>query len=123
MASEQPAYQRPDTPGISMNFDNTVSIYHRVAPTDAFEKAAGDLFRLVREAQERYPDWPRLLFIDIEGHAGQEQGFDADFFEFQQDFFFSTLAPFVTAFDLPLTGGLVNPEPQRNDLPDTLVVQ
>ncbi len=46
--------------------------------------------------------------------------FDADFYEFQQDFWFSTVAPFVQAFELPVTGGLVNPETQRNDVPDRL---
>jgi len=29
----------------------------------------------------------------------------------------------VTAFDIPMLGGLVNPEPQRNDIPDELVLK
>jgi len=118
-----PAYNRPKKPGIWMNFDNTVSIYHVVGPDDTFEEAAQALFALLREAQERFPDWPRLLFIDIIGHEGDRAGFDDDFFEFQQEFLFSTLAPFVTALDTPLTGPLLNPAPQRNDLPDRLVIR
>jgi hypothetical protein len=118
-----PAYNRPERPGIWMNFDNTVSIYHIVKPEDTFEDAAQALFSLLRQAQEWFPDWPRLLFIDILGHEGERAGFDDDFFEFQQDFLFATLAPFVTALETPLTGPLLNPAAQRNDLPDRLVIR
>ena len=117
-----PPYSKPDVPGITMNFDNTVSIYHVVPADDSFEKAAGDLFGLIKEAQERYPDWPRILYLDILGHQGGRLGFDDDFVEFQQEMFFSTMARFLTAFELPLTGPLVNPERQSNTLPDQLVV-
>lgn len=117
-----PEYNKPDAPGISMNFDNTVSIYHIVQPQDAFDRAAQDAFALVREAQERFPDWPRIFYLDIQGHAGDEGGFERDFFEFQQDFWFATIAHFVTAFDTPLTGPLINPNPQKNDLPDSLAI-
>lgn len=118
-----PEYNKPDAPGIWMNFDNTVSIYHIVAPEDDFPTAAQDVFRLVKEAQERFPDWPRVLFIDIAGHDGPQHGFEPDFFEFQQEFLFSTVGAFLTGFETPLTGPLINPETQRNDLPDTLVVK
>jgi len=56
-------------------------------------------------------------------HMRERSGFDEDFFEFQQDFLFSTIAHFVTALETPITGGLVNPEPQRNDVPDELVLR
>ena len=117
-----PIYSRPDAPGIAMNFDNTVSILHIVREADSFEDAVADCFGLIKESQERYPDWPRSFFLEIEGHADEQNRFDSDFVEFQQEFFFSTLAHFVTAFELPLTGALLNPNPQRNDLPDRLVV-
>ncbi len=117
-----PSYSKPDTPGIAMNFDNTVSILHIVKPEDSFEKAVGDCFSLVKESQESYPDWPRSFYLEIEGHRHEQHEFDDDFVEFQQDFFFSTLAGFVSAFDLPLTGPLLNPNPQRNDLPNHLVI-
>ncbi len=118
-----PAYEKPDAPGIWMNFDNTVSIYLVVATDDTFEAAARDAFSLLKRAQEEFPDWPRAFYVDVNGHEGDHAGFDADLYEFQQEFFFSTLAPFLTGFDLPLTGPLINPEPQRNDLPDELLVQ
>jgi len=117
-----PAYQKPDTPGVWMNFDNPVSLYHVVESSDDFEKAVGDLFGLLKESQERFPNWPRTFYLDIRGHLDKHGEFEPDFFELQQEFFFSVIAPFVTAFDLPLTGPLVNPEPQRNDGPDRLVI-
>ena len=118
-----PEYNKPDTPGIWMNFDNSVSIYHIVEEDDTFEAAARDVFGYLKRAQEDFPDWPRVFYVDIRGHQGEQAGFDQDFYEFQQEFFFSTLAPFLTGFELPLTGPLLNPERQKNDLPDRLVVR
>ena len=86
-----PEYAKPDAPGVHMGFDNSVSIYHVVGPEDSFETAAQDVFTWLR-----------------------------DFYEFQQEFWFSTVAPFVTAFETPMTGPLVNPDRQRNDVPDAL---
>lgn len=117
-----PQYNKPDDPGISMNFDNTVSIYQLVGPEDSFEDAASSAFDFLRAAQEKYPDWPRTFFLDIQGHAGTHSGFDEDFFEFQQEFWFSTVAHFVTAFETPMLGALLNPETQKNDIPDDLRV-
>ena len=121
--AESPApieYQKPESPGIAINFDNTVSLYHVVGPDDSFERAAAGLFDLLIEAQTRFPDWPRAYYVDIVGHVNADGRFEEDFVELQQEFFFSTIAPFVTALELPLTGPLLNPQPQRNDVPDGL---
>ena len=118
-----PEYNKPEAPGIWMNFDNTVSIYHVVQPEDDFVQAAQDVFGAVQDAQERFPDWPRVLYLDVLGHTHPRHGFDDDFVEFQQEFLFSAIAPFVTGLETPLTGPLLNPDPQRNDLPDELVIQ
>jgi len=118
-----PQYNKPDAPGVAMNFDNTVSLFHIVGRDDDFETAVADVFTLLRTAQDRYPNWPRIFYLDIEGHGGERDGFDEDFFEFQQEFWFSTIAHFVTAFEVPLVGQLINPEPQRNDVPDRLVIR
>lgn len=115
-----PEYNKPDAPGVHMGFDNTVNILHIVEPEDRFEDAAGAVFGLLLEAEANFPGWPRVLYLDVNGHKGAAAGFDADFYEFQQEFLFSVIAPFLSAFVTPLTGGLVNPEPQRNDLPDRL---
>ena len=121
-AHRAPEYNKPEEPGIAMNFDNTVSVHVVVAADDTFGVAARATFELIREAQIRFPGWLRNFYLDIEGHEGDHLGFDEDFLEFQQEFFFSTMAPFLTAFDLPLTGPLVNPEPQRDEIPDELVI-
>jgi len=118
-----PTYNKPENPGVWMNFDNTVSIYVVIGPTETFVGAAQTVFAAVREAQTRYPDWPRILYLDIDGHDNGYGSFTEDFVEFQQDFWFSVVAPFLTSFELPLTGGLINPDLQRNDLPDSLAVQ
>ena len=118
-----PEYRKPDAPVIAMNFDNTVSLYHIVESDESFEQAADVVFGLLKKAQEQYPGWPRVFYLDILGHKGDRSGFDEDFFEFQQEFWFSTVAHFVTAFDTPLMGGLINPNPQRNDLPDEIVLK
>ena len=118
-----PEYNKPESPGIWMNFDNTVSIYHVVEPGDTFEKAAQDVFGYLRRAQQDFPNWPRVFYLDIKGHEGEQAGFDGDFYEFQQEFFFSTMAAFLTGFELPLTGALINPEEQRNDVPDVLKIE
>ena len=115
-----PEYAKPDAPGVHMGFDNTVALYHVVLPEDSFEDAAQAVFQLLREAEARFPGWPRVFYLDVAGHEGEAAGFDADFYEFQQDFWFSAVAPFVAAFETPLTGGLVNPETQRDDVPDRL---
>lgn len=118
-----PKHSKPDAPGVWMNFDNTVSLYYIVEPDDSFEQAAQALFALLKEAQAQFPDWPRLLYLDVLGHQGDRAGYDPDFFEFQQDFLFATIAPFVTALETPLTGPLLNPDTQRNDVPDDLVIK
>lgn len=106
-----------------MNFDNSVSLYQIVRADESFESAAKAAFALLKEAQANFPDWPRAYYLDIEGHQGEQSGFDNEFFEFQQEFWFQTIAHFVTAFDTPLVGGLINPNPQQNNIPDDLVVQ
>ena len=118
-----PAYRKPDAEGIWMQFDNTVAIRHIVHAEDTFEQAAAAIFNYLKKAQDDFPDWARVFYLDIEGHSGEYAGFDEHFYEFQQEFFFSTMAPFLTGFDMPLTGPLVNPETQRNDLPHELVVK
>lgn len=116
-----PSYDKPDEPGLHMQTDqNVVAIYHVVEPEDDFYSAGRDVFAWLYTAQERFPDWPRMLYLDVVGHDGEASGFEPDFFEFQQEFMLGALGPFFTAMDLPLTGPLINPEDQRNDVPDRL---
>ena len=115
-----PAYAKPDAPGVHLGADNSIALYHVVGPGDTFDAAALALFGLLREAQTQYPGWPRVLYLDVDGHAGDAVGFTPEMYELQQDFLFATLAPFVTAMETPITGALINPEPQRDDVPDRL---
>jgi len=117
-----PDFDKPDAPGIHMNFDNTVSIYHVVAEEDGFVTAAQDVFGLLKESQDRFPDWPRVLYLDINGHLDEEGRFDDEMVELQQEFLIAALGPFFTALAMPITG-VVNPDPQRNDVPEELVMQ
>jgi hypothetical protein len=117
---QTPEYRKPETPGISMHFDNTVSVMHVVGPEDTFEAAAQGAVDLLREAERRFPGWPRTFYLDIEGHVGEDGRFSEDMVELQQEFLFSVIGPFVRAMETPLTGGVVNPDPQRNDVPDRL---
>ena len=118
-----PEYNKPESPGIWMNFDNTVSIYMIVTREMSFLEAAQTAFQIVKDAQDRFPDWPRSFYLDIEEHKMGDLSYEDEWIEFQQEFWFSTLANFLTSFDLPLTGPLLNPNLQRNDLPDSLDIR
>ncbi len=118
-----PEYNKPESPGIWMNFDNTVSIYMIVTREMSFPEAAQAAFQIVKDAQDQFPDWPRSFYLDIEGHKMADLSYEDKWVEFQQEFWFSTLAHFLTSFDLPLTGPLLNPNLQRNDLPDSLDIR
>ncbi len=117
-----PEYNKPEQPGIAMNFDNSVSLYHIVKEEDNFDRAAQDIFSLIAEAQKRYPDWPRVLYLDIKGHLDERGRFEADMVELQQEFLIQALGKFMTALDMPLVS-VVNPELQDNTVPDSLGIQ
>ena len=117
-----PEYDKPDAPGIHMNFDNTVSLYHIVEEGDEFETAANDIFDLLKESQSEFPDWPRVLYLDIEGHVRDDGRLEEDMIELQQEFLIAAMGKFFTALAMPLVS-VVNPEDQVNDLPDELMLQ
>ena len=105
-----------------MNFDNTVSLYHIVSEGDDFDRAAQDIFQLIAEAQKRFPDWPRVFYLDINGHLDERGRFEPDMVELQQEFLIAALGKFLTAIDMPLVS-VVNPKMQDNALPDSLGIQ
>lgn len=117
------AHSKPEKPGIAMGFDNSVAIYYVVGADESFYEAARAVVDLLRQAQERFPGWPRAFYLDIEGHTLPDGRLEEDFVEFQQEFLFSVVGPFVTAMDTPLTGGVLNPEPQRDDVPHRLRIE
>ena len=117
-----PEYNKPDAPGLHMNFDNTVSLYHIVEEGDSFETAAQDIFTLTKTAQDEFPDWPRVLYLDIQGHIDDQGRFTDDMVELQQEFLIAAMGKFFTALALPIVA-VVNPDKQMNTLPEELVLQ
>ncbi len=117
-----PAYNKPDAPGIWMSFDNTVSVYHIVEAGHDFERASQDLFALLKQANEKFPAWPRVLYLEIQDHLDHLGRFDPDMVELQQEFLIQALGEFWTALDMPLVS-VVNPKPQNNAVPDSLAVR
>jgi hypothetical protein len=118
-----PTYNRPDKPGITLTAEGTVCILLQIEAEQSFEDAAAGVFKLLRSSQNRFPGVPRHLCVEIDGHTGIRNGFDEHFFEFQQEFLLATMGVFCTMIDAPLTGCLMNPDPQINELPDRLDVK
>lgn len=108
---------------IRMREDHVVELQHRIVAEDDFRSAAASVFTLLRVAEDRHPGGIRSLQIRIEGHDGERAGFDADFFEFQQEFMLGAIGRYFTWIEMPLTGKLGNPEAQVNQLPDQLLLQ
>lgn len=111
-----------DNTSITLRADGVVLLELHVAVSDDFASAADDLFSLLRLAQERHPGGLRDLTITIEGHVGERAGYDADFFEFQQEFMLGAMGRHFTWIQMPLTGSLANPQAQQDDVADKLRV-
>jgi hypothetical protein len=101
-----------------------IALYHRVYRHEPFEKAAQDIFEIVRHAQREFPGKPRALYLDIEGHRNANGGFDNDMYELQKEFVLGLLMPFLTEAHEPLAAVRQKPGVvQRDDLPDALQIQ
>lgn len=98
-----------------------VALYHRISFDDSFDDAAQALFKLVKIAQKQFPNKPRYLYFDIDGHKNKVGGFDKDMFELQKEFSFGFLMQYLTELHTPL-GGAANPKGQCNDVPDVLQI-
>lgn len=86
-----------------------------------FENAAKELIRLLKNAQEKEPDKPRILYVDIDGHRNEDGGFDKDMFELQKDFGIGFLAQFFQEVHFPLAT-VKNVREQNNDVPNKLQI-
>ena len=100
---------------------NVKCIYHRVMKRENFEKAANDIYDLLVEAQKKYPDSPRVLYLDIDSHRNSENGFDKDMMELQKDFCLGFLLQFFEEINLPL-GKFKNCNSQNNNIPERLEI-
>lgn len=98
----------------------SIAIYHRVMRREGFEESARILLDLVRDAQEKSPGEPRVLFLDIDDHRNEAGGFDDEMFELQQEFVLGFLMPFLKEAHMPLVAAS-NPREQDNEIPDELL--
>ena len=99
-----------------------IALYHVVYEHEGFEDAAQSLFKLVREAQARFPNQRRALFLDIEGHRNEQGAFDADMFELQKDFLIGFLGQFLSEIHCPLAT-LHDRNAQNNGVPGDLEIR
>lgn len=97
----------------------SIAIYHRVMRREGFEETARILLHLVRDARDKAPDKPRVLYLDIDGHRNEAGGFDGEMFELQQEFVLGFLMPFLKEVHMPLASAS-NPREQSNEVPDEL---
>ena len=118
---DAPDYAKPDSPGVHMGFDNTVAVYHVVVPDDSFETAATDIMALLRSRlRTAFPTGPGRSTSTSSGTRATRSASTPDFYEYQQDFWFSGRWPrSQTAFETPITGGFGQPRPAAQRRPRT----
>lgn len=106
-----------------MNESKGIALYHIIKSNENFNTAVNHIFQLIRTAQEKHPNKPRLVYIDIEGHKNSKGGFDTDMLEFQTEFACGFLMQYITELSIPLVEGkLRNNKGQINDIPDVIQI-
>ena len=98
-----------------------IAIYHEVYEDETFEQAASTLFGLVSNAQKDFPNYERVLYLDIAGHKNENSGFDNDMFELQCEYMVQFLGKYLSEIHMPL-GNLINKEKQINDIPEKFYI-
>jgi Restriction endonuclease len=66
------------------NNKKVIAIYHEVYQHEDFETSAKMVFNLLKNAQTKFPDRERYLYMDIEGHKNEKCGYDLDMLELQK---------------------------------------
>ncbi len=106
-----------------MNKSKGIALYHVIKPNENLNTAVDHIFQLIRTAQEKEPNKPRYVYIDIEGHKNSNGGFDKDMYEFQTQFAYGFLMQYITELSIPLAEGkLRNSKDQINDIPDMIQI-
>jgi hypothetical protein len=104
--------------------DGGIALYHVMRPREDFEKTAGMLWVMVRQAVRQFPGQPRTLYMDIEGHTArgpvqnQVGDYDADASEVIH-FVRAALGPYLT--ETPW-GRTDENAPQADDPPEVIVM-
>ena len=70
---------------------------------------------------EGVPGAPRRLFLDIQGHRNDANGYNRDAFEILKDFLLGFMMPYLDELHAPLYN-VKNSKGQRNDMPQELVI-
>jgi len=99
-----------------------IALYHIAYQHEGFVESANIIFKLVSHAQKQYPNVPRHLYLNIEGHRNRNGGFDADMLELQKEYVVAFLSKYLTEFHVPLLSAK-HPLGQCNDVPDRLIIQ
>lgn len=63
-----------------------IAIYHVVFKRENFGDAVKALVKCVWEAQQKFPNQPRHLYLDIDGHRNKDGGLDSDMWELVSEF-------------------------------------
>ncbi len=100
---------------------NIIALHHRILPRENFEKAATDIFNLLKSTQINSPNTNRVLYVDIDGHKNDQGGYDNDMLELQKEFGIDFLGKYFVEIHFPLIK-FINPNPQSNDIPDKLEI-
>jgi hypothetical protein len=64
-----------------------------------------------------------ILYLDIDGHRSNNDGYDRDMHELQAHFIMRFLMPFLAEAHLPIGLHIANPDRQRDDIPGTLEIK
>ena len=98
-----------------------IALYHDMRVEEDFERCAQRLFEIVQHAVRRFPTKRRILYLDIQGHRNELGAFDHDAWEILRYFVLEFLFPYLSEAYTPLIG-VKNSKPQRNDVPERLVI-
>jgi len=98
-----------------------IAIYHRVYKREKFEKAAKDIYSLVKSSQMENPNHPRRLYVDIMEHRNPDGSFDDDMFKLHQ-FVIEHLGDYLEEINMPLIHAK-NEKGQRNDIPEKIIIE
>ncbi|KAF6578390.1 HNH endonuclease [Paenibacillus sp. EKM212P] len=108
-----------DQNNLNMLKSKGIAIYHVVYEHEDFKTSASILIKLLQNAQKRFPNYKRHLYLDIEGHRNKKGGFDHDMRELQKDFSLGFLMQYFTSIHMPLVS-VENNKLQINDVPEEI---
>ncbi|WP_433550991.1 hypothetical protein ACQP08_24770 [Micromonospora zamorensis] len=98
-----------------------VAIYHDMRVEEDFDRCAQRLVETIAFAARRQPGKKRRLYLDVQGHRNDPDGYDRDACEIMGNFLLTFLMPYLSEASTPL-GFYRNPRGQRDDVPGVVAV-